>query len=127
MPDSYISFYLKANRVHVFIDVLRGLGSPSRICFMIEENGRTLLIAPYEKRDFKSHAVPPEAYKGAGGLEVSSMRLCQIIAQLHHWDADRSYRVPGTISPDKEAAIFRLAEAEGIERTDQDLGGNVSP
>lgn len=116
MPDSYISFYLKANRVHVFIDVLRGLGSPSRICLMIEENGRTLLIAPYEKRDFKSHAVPPEAYKGAGGIEVSSMRLCQIIARLHHWDAERSYRVPGTIYPEKEVAIFRLTGAEIIEK-----------
>ena len=116
MPDSYISFYLKANRVHVFIDVLRGLGNPSRICFMIEGNGRTLLIAPYEKRDFKSHAVPSVAYKGAGGLEVSSMRLCQIIAQLHHWNANRSYRVPGTVFIEKEVAIFRLTEAEIIDR-----------
>lgn len=120
MPDSYISFYLKANRVHVFIDVLRGLASPSRICFMIEENGRTLLIAPYEKRDFKSHAVPPEAYKGAGGLEVCSMRLCQIIARLHHWDTNRSYRVPGTIYHEKEVAIFRLAEADIIDRPETD-------
>ena len=116
MQDSHISFYLKARRIHVFVDALRGIGSPSRICFMIDESGKALLIAPHEKRDFISHAVPPEAYKGAGGLEVSSMGLCQIIAQLHHWDTNRSYRIPGTVYPEKEVAIFRLTEAEVIDK-----------
>ena len=55
MADVYISFYLKANRIHIFMDTLRSIGSPQRICFMIEENGRTLLIAPYAQKDFKSH------------------------------------------------------------------------
>lgn len=58
MADVYISFYLKANRIHIFMDTLRSIGSPKRICFMIEENGRTLLIAPYAQKDFKSHEVP---------------------------------------------------------------------
>ena len=40
---------------------------------MIDESGKALLIAPHEKRDFISHAVPPEAHKGAGSLEESGM------------------------------------------------------
>lgn len=117
MQETYISFYLKANRIHVFVDSLRGLGSPSRICFMIDENGKTLMIAPYEKRDFKSHGVPPDVYSGAGGMEVSSMKLCRIIAGLHHWDLSRSYRVPGKIHEEQKVAIFSLSAAEVIDRS----------
>lgn len=116
MLETYISFYLKANRIHIFVDSLRGLGSPSRICFMIEESGETLMIVPYEKRDFKSHSVPPDVYNGTGSMEVSSMKLCRIIADLHHWDLRRSYRVPGKIHEEQKAAIFPLTKAEKIVR-----------
>lgn len=116
MYETNISFYLKANRVHIFVDALRRLGSPSRICFMIEESGENLLIAPYEKRDFKSHSVPKEVYSGAGAMEVSSMKLCHIIANLHQWEPNRSYRVPGKIFSEKKVAIFNLKEAKLIDK-----------
>lgn len=115
MQDTYISFYLKANRIHIFVDALRGIGSPSRICFMVEESGETLLVAPYGKRDFKSHSVPPVVYSGTGGMEVSSFRLCRMIASLHHWDVSRSYRVPGKVYSEQKVAIFKLSEAEVID------------
>ena len=114
MLETYISFYLKANRIHIFVDSLRGLGSPSRICFMIKESGETLMLAPYEKRDFKSHGVPPNVYNGTSSMEVSSMKLCRIIADFHHWDLGRSYRVPGKIHPEQKVAIFSLTEAKVI-------------
>lgn len=120
MYETNISFYLKANRIHIFVDALRRLGSPARICFMIEENGETLLIAPYEKRDFKSHGVPKEVYSGTGAMEVSSMKLCRIIAGLHDWDTNRSYRVPGKVYSEKNVAIFNLKEAELIDRQESD-------
>ncbi len=126
MAETYISFYMRVNKIHVFVDSLRGIGSPNRICFMIEENGETLLIAPYEKRDFRSHGVPPEVYTGNGGMEVSSMKLCRIIASLYHWDLDRSYRVPGTVYPEKKVAIFRLKEAELIDRETDSAKENQS-
>lgn len=121
MHETHISFYLKANRIRIFVDALRGIGSPSRICFMIEESGETLLVAPYGKRDFRSHAVPPEVYGGTGGMEVSSFKLCCIIANLHHWDLSRSYRVPGKVYPEQKAAVFKLSEAEGIDHAESDL------
>lgn len=115
MADTNISFYLKANRIHVFVDALRKIGSPQRICFMIEENGQTLLLAPYEKRDFKSHSVPAEVYKGTGVMEVSSKKLCQLIAQLHRWNPEQSYRVPGNVNEEHKVLIFELTKAEAIE------------
>jgi len=113
--ETYISFYLKSNRIHLFVDSLRNMGSPSRICFMIEESGETLLVAPYEKRDFKSHYVPPVVYNGTGGMEVNSFKLCRMIANLHHWDVSRSYRIPGKVYSEQKVAIFSLSEAEAIE------------
>ena len=66
MAETHLSFYLKAYRIRIFIDALRGIGSPSRICIMLEENGKRLLIAPYTHKDFRSHRVPSKVYEGTG-------------------------------------------------------------
>ena len=76
MNDTHISFYLRANRIHIFVDALRAIGSPKRICFMVAEDGQSFLIAPYDKRDFKSHGVPADVYQGDGRMEISSMKFC---------------------------------------------------
>ena len=117
MNDTYISFYLKAYRIHVFVDALRGIGRPSRICFMISKDRRSLLLAPYNKRDLKSHNVPKEVYSGLGSMEISSMMLGNLIAYSHSWDLSLSYRVPGKIYPDKNVVFFDLTKAEIIRQS----------
>ena len=116
---SNISFYLKSKRVHVFIEALRGLGSPSRICFMLDKEGNSLLMLPYKKRDFKSHAVPKEVYNGCDCMEVNSLKLCKIIASLHGWDMDKSYRIPGMVYPEKRLAVFNLERAFLISKAEE--------
>lgn len=115
MEYSYISFYLRANRIHVFVEGLRAIGSPKRICFMISENGKSLLIAPYGKRDLKSHSVPDDVYHGAG-MEICSLKLCRLIASLHSWDVSKSYRVPGQKHPEENVMIFDLSRAVIIKK-----------
>lgn len=122
MDDSFkssISFYLRARRIHVFIETLRGIGSPVRICFMIDKDGNSLLMVPYSKRDFISHAVPSKVYTGLDRMEVTSLKLCRIIAGLHGWDMEKSYRVPGVVFPEKHMAVFNLARACTITRTEE--------
>ncbi len=116
MNETYLSFYLKYNRIHIFIDALREIGSPSRICFMIGENGSSLLMTPYTKRDFKSHLVSDEVYDGVTSMTVYSIKLCKIIAGIHGWDEDLSYRVPGRIYQRQAAVVFNLKEAEIVTR-----------
>ncbi len=111
MSDTYISFYLKVYRIHVFVDTLRGIGCPQRICFMISDDGKSLMIIPYPKKDFKSHRVPAKVYNGDGGMDISSYKLCRLMADMHHWDNSRSYRIPGTIYTGKSAAVFDLTKA----------------
>ncbi|MBD5103277.1 MAG: hypothetical protein HDT47_00225 [Ruminococcaceae bacterium] len=83
---------------------------------MIGKNGRTLLIAPYEKRDFKSHGVPDKVYKSVVSMEINSIRLCRLIAEAHNWDITRSYRVPGKINIKQNVAVFDLSNAEIIRK-----------
>lgn len=117
MSETYISFYLRANRIHVFADALRGIGSPSRICFLLDPDGKTLLMVPYAKRDFKSHLIHPKTYSGKAGVEISSLGLCRLIANRHGWDISRSYRVPGRVSSAQVLAAFDLKNAEVIPPT----------
>jgi len=114
MDETYISFYLKASRIHVFVNALRGIGCPVRICFMISDDGRSLLLAPYKKRDLKSHSVPKSVYNGSGGMEISSMKLCRLLADMYSWDLSLSYRVPGRIYESKRVVIFDLKAASVI-------------
>ena len=113
--ETYISFYLKSSRIHVFVDSLRALGNPRRICFMLCDDGNNLLMTPYKKRDLKSHAVPLEVYNGSNCMEINSQRLCRILADRHLWNGNRSYRIPGVIYPGWNVAIFALKEAELID------------
>lgn len=114
MDDTYISFYLKANRIHVFINALRGIGSPKRICFMMDESGNTLILSPYDKRDFKSHAVPNKVYNGSESLEISSYKLCRLLASSHDWDLSQSYRIPGRIISSLKIVVFQLDKGRKI-------------
>lgn len=114
MNGLYISFYLKANRIHIFVETLRSMGSPGRIRFLISEDGRTLLVHPYGKRGFTSHIVPREVYNGKRSLETSSYKLCAVLAELHGWDLRCSYRVPGRIAADTCSVRFFLDKAEAI-------------
>ena len=117
MVNTYISFYLNFNRIHVFVDALRGIGSPSRICFMIDQDGSRLLMLPHTKKDFVSHNVPQEVYGGTDSLDISSKKLCRLLASQHSWDVTRSYRVPGVIVTDKRIVSFDLTKAEMITKS----------
>ena len=116
MAVPYISFYLSSNRIHVSIEALRGIGSPRRICFMIDQDGKCLLMLPHPKKDFISHGVSQEVYGGRDSLEISSKKLCVILTSRHSWDPSRSYRVPGVIAAEKCLAAFDLTKAEVITK-----------
>ncbi len=118
MTDTYISFYLRANRAHIFVEALRGIGEPKYICFLIDENGERLVLVPYPKKDFHSHRVSSSVYDGSRSMEVCSLKLCRILAARYKWNLNRSYRVPGCIVPKQKIVVFDLNRAEVIDRDD---------
>ena len=115
MKETFISFYLRCSRIHIFMSALYGIGSPHRICFMISSDGKSLLLVPYVKRDLKSHHVSPQVYQGNMGCEIHSYKLCHILAEQFHWNLNKSYRIRGWIDSRKQAAIFQLDSAKVID------------
>lgn len=116
MDETNISFYLRTNKIHIFIEALKKIGKPHRICFMLDKTGESLLLVPYEKADFISHKVPAGIYNGKTDMDVSSMKLCRILANRLNWDTDFSYRVPGVVLADKNVIKYDLTKAEKIPR-----------
>ena len=117
MSNHYISFYLKVYRIHIYVDVLRAIGSPKRICFLLDDDMKQLAITPYSTRDFKSHSVPNNVYHGSTGLEISSFPLCHLLSAKHNWNINHSYRFSGRLSNNgtgKKAIVFNLEKAEII-------------
>lgn len=113
--NTYISFYLRNNRIHIFIDALRGLDSPKFVSFLIDEAGNNLVLIPYNKKDFYSHRVPLSVYQGKKGLELTSIRLCRLLAKKFSWDINKSYRIPGIIYSRQKIVIFDLQKAISIK------------
>ncbi len=114
MANTYISFYLRNNRIHIFIDALRGIGSPKYVCFMIADDRNTLILSPYRKKDFHSHRVPQDVYHGKGSFYLASMPLCKILTVEFGWDCCKSYRIPGRLVEDKKIVVFDLRLATQI-------------
>ncbi|WP_297293795.1 hypothetical protein [uncultured Oscillibacter sp.] len=81
---------------------------------MISADGQALLIRAHENRDLKSHKVPQDVYDGGRSFEISSWKLCKILADLHSWDLKHSYRIPGVLMRDRRSVRFSLAKAEVI-------------
>lgn len=116
MTDTNISFYLKTNRIHIFVDALRGIGSPKYISFMISDDGSKLIMKPYDKKDFHSHRVSTNVYNGLKRLELSSLPLCNILSQMFGWGENETYRVPGKIMTQQRIIVFSLDEAKKLLR-----------
>lgn len=114
MADTYISFYLRNNRIHIFVDALRGIGSPKYVCFLIADDGNTLILSPYKTKNFHSHRVPQAVYHGKRSLELASMRLCKILTVEFGWDSSKSYRIPGQLIENKKIVVFDLRNATKI-------------
>ena len=114
MNGVYLSFYLRTSRIHIFTEALRLIGCPKRICLLISADGRSLLMRAHETRDLKSHRISQNVYNGRGSYEISSWKLCRILAYLHSWDLEWSYRVPGVILRDQRSVRFSLAQAEAV-------------
>lgn len=111
-----LSFYLNVNRIHIFTEALRVIGCPSCICFMLSPTGESLILKPYPKKDYHSHRVPKEVYLGKKSMEISSMRLCRMIAGMQEWDSHYSYRVPGKVLAHQGLVLFQLELAECIRQ-----------
>lgn len=112
--DTYISFYLASFRIHVFSKTIAEIGSPKYIRFLVKDEGPSIVMEAYPKKDFHSHRVKNRT-DGCGGMEISSMPLCSLLKNRLGWEEGKSYRVPGKSYPSQHIAVFDLSAAEQIQ------------
>ena len=113
--DTYISFYLHTFRIHIFSKTITDIGNPQFIRFLIKEDGKSMAMEAYHKKDFQSHRVPKRTDE-RWEMEVRSMPLCLLLKNRLGWDEDQSYRVPGKTYPSQKVAVFDLSAAEPIQK-----------
>ena len=115
MDETYVSFYLRRNRIRVFRQVIAAIGDPRFIRFMIKEDGSSLILLPYNKKTFQSLRVPETVNYGRWSMEISSKPLCLLLARCLGWELSRSYRIPGKVYEQQPLVLFNLSRAYQIE------------
>ena len=108
--DTYISFYLRKPRVHIHSKVISDIGHPKFIRFLVKEDGSSIIVEAYHKKDFQSHRVPERTNK-KWEMEVYSLALCTLLKNKLNWNAGKSYRIPGKTYPKQHLAVFDLGSA----------------
>lgn len=118
--STYISFYLRVNRIHIFCDAVRTIGQPHFVRFLINEDATAMIMEPYDKMEFQSMRVPKEVYNMAGKMEFCSTPLCQLLSHRLGWDTKRSYRVHGKILTKQGRILYDLTSALPINDNGDD-------
>lgn len=112
---TYISFYLRYNRIHIFCKALRDVGKPEYVRLLINADHMRLVMQSYHKKDFRSFRVPKAIYNHQQGenesMELHSRAFCLLLAGKLGWDTARSYRVPGIIYGSQKLVCFDLNQA----------------
>ena len=111
--DTFISFYLSSFRIHVFSKAISEIGNPTYIRFLVKDEGPSMIMEAYDKKDFQSHRVSKKAQKW-GGMDISSMPLCSLLKNRLGWEDGKSYRVPGKVFSGLNLVVFDLTAAEQI-------------
>ena len=109
--EAHLTFSLKYSRLRISPATLRAIGKPDRICILLSEDRKRLLIVPHDNRDFLSHKVSRNVYIKGNQQDIHSKKLCTIIGRIHGWSLEKSYVVPGVINTEKKKAAFDLTSA----------------
>ena len=124
MHETFISFYLAGGRVHIKADAVRGIGEPPFVRFLIAEDGKSMVMEPYNRKVFASMRVPPTMYKKTGQrarMEIKCAPVCRYLAACLGWDESSTYRVPGRILPQQRFVLFDLTSAYSIHGTAEEV------
>lgn len=118
MHDTYISFYLSGGRLHIQPEALRKIGCPSYVRFLLNEDGQSMVMTPYNRKVFASMRVPKGLYEKGdkrSRMEVKCAPFCRLMANHLNWDLNCSYRVLGKVYPNQQIVKYDLQTAVAIK------------
>lgn len=111
---TYISFYLKDGKVHVFADAIRSLGTPNYIRFLLGRDGSSMIMEPYHKKEFQSIRVKKDNEQIHHKLCFRCKPFCKLLENTFGWASLYSYRVPGRLILSQRIILFDLTQAAAI-------------
>lgn len=118
--NTYISFYLRYNTVHVFVNAVREIGRPKFVRFLVNGNEMMMVMQPHYRKEIVSFRVPDSILMNSYGthdaFQIHSKAFCQVLSGKMGWDSSCSYRIPGKIYPKQQIVRFDLKQAELIQR-----------
>ena len=114
---TYVSFYLKDGKIHVYADAIRSLGSPNYIRFLLGKDGSSMIMEPYHKKEFQSIRVKKNN-SISHNLCFRCKPLCRLLENALGWNDSQSYRIPGKIITSQRIILFDLARAAVISSQD---------
>ena len=114
---TYVSFYLKDGKIHVYADAIRSIGSPNFIRFLLNHDSSSMIMEPYHKKEFQSIRVKKDN-KISHELYFRCRPLCRLIEHTRGWNHSQSYRIPGRLIQNQRIVLFDLTQAIPISSQD---------
>ena len=109
--NTHISFYLNENKIHVFCNAVRAIGVPKFVRFLLNKEGTSMIMEPYDKKEFQSMRVPEAVYGKTGKMDFRSVGFCRLLSYRLGWERTHSYRIPGKVLPKQRLVLFDLTSA----------------
>lgn len=121
---TYVSFYLKDGKIHVYADAIRSLGTPDFIRFLLNQDGSSMIMEPYHKKEFQSIRVKKDNISGK--LYFRCRPLCSLLEHTRGWNHSQSYCIPGRLFHNQRIVLFDLTQAAAISsQNSMNRGVNV--
>lgn len=114
--DTFISFYLSSNTFRVSTRALRVLNAPVYVRFLINPDKNLMAMESYYRKEFTSFRIKRKVLLDSKyhSFRIISKKLCVLLARQMDWNPRKSYRIPGTIYPDKKVVIYQLEGAKEL-------------
>lgn len=113
---TYVSFYLKDGKIHVYTDAIRSLDTPDFIRFQLNQDGSSMIMEPYHKKEFQSIRIKKDIISGK--LYFRCKPLCSLLEHTRGWNHSQSYRIPGRLIQKQRIVLFDLTQAAAIRCQD---------
>ena len=109
-----ISFSVRRGRLLIYHSVIRRLGEPERIRFLLNSRDNHIAVQACEPIDKHSFRVPKAVEGERYQFDISSSPLLSVLYKQCGWDADKTYLVYGRDYQKNHLVDFDLGTAEVI-------------
>lgn len=103
---------LKKDRIRIYKNTLRALGTPDYVLLLVNPEERTLVILLSDRSDPRAHHIPSVPLEVQRTFELYSRSLIKNLRNVcRDWKDNQSYRMYGEVIPNKGMVRFYMSDA----------------